>query len=164
VIRLSCSVAPWPGQLNRYACSYMSSLVSELEHELLPRFTDWANRLRAECPNVRANVFSHSVGSLTEYQGHGLGIDCLLTDTPDERPDNVALVVDVQHLTTVPLIDADVCWGHPSGHVEAEFSFDPQDASSEVLKNLYADLPRLYDALVAAAKRGKPSDCDAQHA
>ena len=142
----------------------MSSLVSKLEHELLPKFTDWADRLRAECPDVTANVFSHSVGSLTPYQGHIIGIDCLLTDAPDDRPDNVALGVDVQHLTTVPLIDADVCWGHPSGHVEAEFSFEPQEVSGEVLNDLYADLPRLYDALLTAAKRGKPPDWDPTHA
>jgi len=142
----------------------MNSLISELENELLPKFTDWAKRLRAECPNVQAKVFSYSVGSLTPYQGYIIGIDCLLADVPDDRPDNVALGVDVQHLTTTPLIDADVCWGHPSGHVEAEFSFDPQEVSDDVLNNLYADLPRLYDALLASAKRGKPSDWDTGHA
>jgi hypothetical protein len=142
----------------------MNSLVAELERELLPKFRDWANRASAECPNVKANSYSHSVGSRTVYQGHGIGIDCLLLDTPEDRPDNVALCVDVQQLTTVPMIDADVCWGHPSGHVEAEFSFDPQEVSGEVLTDLYADLPRLYDALLAALKRGKPSDWDAGHA
>ncbi|MGH7852712.1 MAG: hypothetical protein ACREP3_04685, partial [Candidatus Binatia bacterium] len=65
-------------------------------------------------PEVKANVHSDSVGSLTEYQGHQIVIDCLLKDTPDDQPDNVALSVNFRHLTTNPKIDADVCWGHPS--------------------------------------------------
>jgi hypothetical protein len=138
----------------------MKSLVVELEEKLLPTFRDWANRLSVEYPNVKANVYSHSVGSLIAFQGHGIGIDCLLVGTPDNRPDNVALSVDLQHLTTGPTIGADVCWGHPSGHVEAEFSFDPQEVSERVLTDLNADLPRLYDALLSATKRGKPSDWD----
>jgi hypothetical protein len=71
----------------------------------------------------RERVLS-SVGSLTPYPGRIIGIDCLLAHAPEDHPDNVALGVDVQHLTTVPLIDADVCWGHPSGHAEAQFSYD----------------------------------------
>jgi hypothetical protein len=140
----------------------MNSVVAELEEKLLRTFYDWASRLSAECQSVKADVYSHSVGSLTEYQGHSIGIDCLLIGTPDDRPDNVALSVELQRLTTSPLIDADVCWGHPSGHVEAEFSFNPQEVSETVLRDLYADLPRLYDALLSAAKRGKPSDWDGQ--
>ena len=142
----------------------MNGVVENLEHKLLTPFNELAERLRAEFPNVWTKVYSQSVGSLTEYQGHQIVIDCLLKDAPDDRPDNVALGVDLRHLTTVPKIDADVCWGHPSGHVEAEFSFDPIEVSDQVLTDLYSDLPRLYEALIAAVRRGKPSDWDQSHA
>jgi hypothetical protein len=98
------------------------------------------------------------VGSLTNYQGHDLGIDCLLTDATPDQADNVALSVEVRHLTTTPLMDAAVCWGHPSGHVEAELFPDPVPMSSETLDKLEAHLPILYDAVELALKRGRPPD------
>lgn len=107
---------------------------------------------------MKAKVYSQDVGSLTEYQGHQILIDCLLTDAPDDQPDNVALSVSLRHITTNPKIDADVCWGNPSGHIEAEFSPGPLEVSDKVLNELYAVMPRLYDSLTEAIKRGKPSD------
>jgi hypothetical protein len=134
------------------------SLVKRLERELLTPFQECAERLRTQFPNVWTRVESQSVGSLTEYQGHQIVIDCLLKDAPDHQPDNVALGVGLQDLTANPIIDADVCWGHPSGHVEAEFSSEPIEVSEQVLIDLYADLPRLYVSLIEAIKRGEPSD------
>jgi hypothetical protein len=136
----------------------MHPVAEKLERTLTAPFKEVAERLSNQFPNVVANVFSGSVGSLTEYQGHHIGIDCLLTDAPADQPDNVALCVDLRHLTTNPKIDAGVVWGHPSGHVEAEFRPEPLEVSGEVLRGLYAELPRLYEGLVEAVKRRKPSE------
>jgi hypothetical protein len=138
--------------------SLLYSIVESLEQKLLTPFRGLADHLSSQFPNLVINVYSQSVGSLTEYQGHQIVIDCLFIDAPLDQPDNVALCIDLQHLTTNPRIDADVCWGHPSGHVEAEFSAEPLDVSDKVLNDLYADLPRLYDSLIEAVKRRKPSD------
>ena len=127
-------------------------------------FEGLAEQLSTRFPNVVARAFSGSVGSLTEYQGYHVGVECLLTDAPDNRPDNVALSVDLWHLTTTPKVDAGVCWGHPSGHSEAEFRPGPLEVSSEILNELYVELPRLYESLVEAVNRGKPSDWDEGHA
>jgi hypothetical protein len=52
---------------------------------LMTPFKELAGRLSKEFPNVVTNVYSGNVGSLTEYQGYQIGIDCLLTDAPAER-------------------------------------------------------------------------------
>jgi hypothetical protein len=142
----------------------MNPIVETLERELLTPFREFAEQLSATYPNVQARVYSHEMGSLTEYQGHGIFIDCLLTDAPGNLPDNVALCVDLAHLNSSLIISADVYWGHPSGRVEAEFSFDPVEVSDKVLSELYADLPRLYEALTEEVRRGKPSNWDEGHA
>jgi len=132
----------------------MSSVVEILEGELIALFEDLANRVKDQFPNVSARVYSHPVGQATDYQGHSIGVDCLLHDAPE--PDNITLQVCLVHLTTEPKISADVCWGHPSGRVEAEFLSEPVDVSDEVVKNLYSDLPRLSENLVEAVQRGRP--------
>ena len=141
----------------------MSSLVETLEAKLLVPFENLAKRLSNQFPNVRAQVYSYSVGSLTEFQGHSIGVDCLFTDAAFDETDNVALSVDLAYLTTLPRISAGVGWGHPSGHSESLFgvggsSTEWDEVSDEVLENLYADLPRLYKYLIEAVRRRKPSD------
>ena len=141
----------------------MNTLVSNLERELLAPFREVAERL-CKFGNVSANVYSQSVGALTEYQGHQIVIDCLLTNAPDDQPDNVSLSVDLQKLTSMPKINADVCWGHPSGYIEAEFSNADLNVSDKVLADLYSQLPHLYDVLVEAIRRKKPSNWNLPHA
>jgi len=140
-------------------------LVKKLEKRLLPEFQKIADRINQTVPNVSARAYSSSIGSLTEFQGHSFFIDCLLSDASYDETDNVALGVELCHLTTIPRISADVCWGHPSGHSVADFpdywigsSNDWLIVSDEVLKDLYKYLPRLYEALFTALKRRKPGD------
>ena len=138
----------------------MKPLVATLEEQLIASFRELAKSICSQFSNVSAEVHSHSVGALTENQGHLIGIDCLLLDAPDDQPDNVALSVDLQHLTTIPKVDADVCWGHPSGYIEAEFSSESLEVSDEVLRDLYSQLPRLCKSLIEAIGRRKPSNWD----
>ena len=139
----------------------MNELVEKLEKELIPEFRALADFIAHEFPTVHATAFSHSVGSATEYHGHGMGVDCILENPSDEDSDNVALTVSLAFLTTQPRINADVCWGHPSGHLEANlFSLSEShwpEASEEILDRLSADISRLSDVLVEAVRRGRPS-------
>ena len=139
-------------------------LVKKLEERLLPEFEEIAEKIRNEIPDVFVKVYSSSSGSLTEFQGRDFLIDCIFTDYYRET-DNVALGVNLCHITTIPRISADVVWGSPSCYTEGEFyewygSFTENGlkVSDEVLENLYKDLPRLYEALFTALRRRKPLD------
>jgi hypothetical protein len=141
----------------------MDALVEKLEKELIPAFEALADRVVREFPTVNARAYSHSVGSATDYHGHSMGVDCLVEDASDDESDNVCLTVSLAFLTTQPRVNADVCWGHPNGDIEASFfsdwesAFDWPEASVEILDRLCADIPRLSDALLKAVKRGRSS-------
>ena len=142
----------------------MHPLVKKLEERLLPEFERVADQIRREIRLVNVRVYSREVGLATEYQGYGFYIDCIFTRDCGEA-DNVALSVGLFNLTTEPKIFADVVWGHPSGYCEAEFparsSVSTNDflvAADEAIADLYRNLPRLYDALMTALKRRKPTD------
>src|SRR5436309_1898920 len=98
----------------------VTNVVHELEQRFLPGLQKVAAEISAQFPRVKATTWSSPVGSLTDYQGHDLGIDCFLTDANSDESDNLVLSIGVRHLTTTPLIDASVCWGCPSCHTEAE--------------------------------------------
>jgi hypothetical protein len=137
----------------------VTNVVQELEKRLLPSLQKVAEEISKQFPRVKASVWSSPVGSLTDLQGHDLGIDCLITDAGPDETDSVALSVGVRKLTTTPLIDqAGVCWGASSGQVEAELYPDPIEVTDESLQELEAQLPFLYDALKRAVKRGHPPD------
>lgn len=139
----------------------MNPLVAKLEKRLLPEFRKIADRINQTIPNVSARVCSSS-GGFDEYLSHHIGVDCLLENV--DEPDNITLEINISKLNTLPKINADVCWGHPSGHIEAEFindwmnSDDLPEISDKVLEDLYDFLPKLYEALFKALKRRKPSN------
>lgn len=94
--------------------------LTETRMRILPMPRDLEQRLRAGHPRVRLTIYDSPTGSLTEWQGHDIEIDCLLEKAALEEPDNVALSVALCRLNTTPMIAAaDVTWGHPRGHVEA---------------------------------------------
>ena len=133
----------------------MSLVVETLEAKLFVPFENLAKRLRNQFPNVSAHAYSRPSGS-PEYDGQIICVDCVITDALSEA-DNIALVIDLMHLNTQPKIIACVCWGHPSGYVEAEVSSDWLEVSDDVLENLYAELPRLSESLVQAVRKRKPN-------
>lgn len=149
----------------------MNPLVKKLEERLLPDFESVAEKIRTIISDVSVQVYSSSIGSLTEFQGHDFWIDCIFIK-PISETDNVALGVELCHITTIPRIYAGVTWGSPHVYTEASFyDIYPESESSkwagsftenglkvsdEVLEDLYKDLPRLYEALFEALKRRKP--------
>ena len=127
-----------------------------LERRLLPLLTECATRLSAVFDRVKIKTFHGSVGKLTEYQGHHVGIDCLLPVNGDEC-DNIGLEISIRHIDVAPELDsACVVWGHPSGYIEAELLDDPRPFSSQELDRLVEELPALCRALETALKRGRP--------
>ena len=135
-------------------------VVQDIETKFLQRLEDLAESIREEFPTVEVEVWSSSTGSLTDWQGHDMGIDCSILDVPLDRPNNVSLIIGVMHLMTEPkLCDAGVCWGHPSGAVEAElFDGDQMPYNESTVAVVQERLDELVAALRAALRRGKPSN------
>ncbi|NMO18149.1 hypothetical protein HPC49_14170 [Pyxidicoccus fallax] len=131
--------------------------VTKLRHELLPLLEEQVRQLQLEHPGVAISVWDSPVGSRTTYQGHCLGIDCVLANQGSNEPDNVALELSVKHLDREPLIDAAIVgWGHPSDHVEADLVVEPVAFSEEQLRRVLDRLPELIAALRRALHRGRP--------
>jgi hypothetical protein len=133
----------------------------DIERRFLPQLELLAADLRASFPHWQIHVSSHPTGRLTPFQGHDLSIECLNPRASGE-PDNVALTIALCHLDRNPKLMADVCWGHPSGHVEASLHHDWTTSSdwpavtNESIDALDRALPRLFDALRTALDRERP--------
>jgi hypothetical protein len=136
------------------------STLTELENRFLPVFRKMATEISAEFPRVHMNVWSYPVGALTDYQGHGLGIECSiptnLTDPADQvQMEFVALMINLKHLSIQPEIDSVlVSWG--SGQVEAKMSLQAGEISESRLVEVENGLPKLFVALKSAIMRGHP--------
>jgi hypothetical protein len=136
------------------------STLTELENRFLPVFRKMATEISAEFPRVHMNVWSYPVGALTDYQGHGLGIECSiptnLTDPADQvKMEFVALMINLKHLSIQPEIDSVlVSWG--SGQVEAKMSLQAGEISESRLVEVENGLPKLFVALKSAIMRGHP--------
>jgi hypothetical protein len=129
-----------------------------MEERFLPALQGHVSRLSLSFPGVRLKASSWSAGSKTDLQGFEVGIDCVLRDARSDRPDSVALVVSVMHITTGPLLQsADVVWGHPSGAIEAELSdLRGLPYTHEIADSVQERLPILVEALELALERGGP--------
>ena len=137
----------------------MMNVTQELESRFLLSLHRIKSEIEVESPQIRATVRSIPIGSLTEYQGHSVGIECILPAVASDMPDNLALIITVKHLTTVPQIDsAGVYWGHPAGYVEVELFPDSIVFSHAALDEIESSLPKLLEHLKVAIKRGRPPD------
>ena len=123
-------------------------IVEVLEERLLGRLEEAATRLTRQYPRLKIQTWSAPVGSLTAYQGHDLGIDCLDPAARESEPGSVALTIGVRHLTSEPMLcTADVCWaqGGPSGGLD--LLPEPVAWSLEALRSVEARLPELIESL-----------------
>jgi hypothetical protein len=131
--------------------------VSQLRSRLLPILRKWEQQLRMEHTDLTVNVLDGVVASLTDYQCHGIAIECLLKNPAPEYANNVALDVSVKHSHKTPVIDAaEVAWGHPSAEIEADILMAPVEYSAERLDEIVGQLPELFDGLQRAILRGCP--------
>jgi hypothetical protein len=135
-------------------------IVEDLDWRFLPRLEAEADRLRREFPQHTFWTGSRSSGPRTglPFSFHSVYIDCMIPDVDDRtRPDDLCLEIRARHIATEPLLDtADVCWGHPSGHLEIDLLPKPVPADGEHLDRIESQLPALLAALRRALERGRP--------
>ena len=127
--------------------------VGELESRFIPLLNSTRARLLERFPACRFTVYTHSVGRLTSYQGHSIGLEGLWPKAPRDRTDNVALSIGLSHLTSEPMIvDAGVAWGGDGAHpdVGLELIYEPVPFSDAALADLERDYPRLAKVLEQA--------------
>ena len=119
--------------------------IAWLEGRFLPLLEEACAAISLEYPAYKFNVWSSAVGSMTDYQGHNLGLECLLPDATDDEADNFALLIGAMHLTTEPMIcEACVEWsqgGHPD--IRIELLSEPLPFSSEAIDQIVLQLPEL---------------------
>ena len=134
--------------------------LKQLEDRFLPVFRKMAMEISAEFPRVHTNVWSYPVGALTDFQGHGLGVECSIPINPADSTEqvqmqNVALMINLKHLSSKPEIDSVmVSWG--SGQVEEKLVPEAGEIDEKKLLGIENDLPKLFKVLKTAVGRGKP--------
>jgi hypothetical protein len=131
--------------------------VTKLQDRLLPDLSLLVARIGEKYPDVRAKTFSVSVGAATGFDGHSIGIECLLPNVPSNEPDLIAISLQFGHLSEKPtLLDADVCWGHPRSHCELSLFEEPVPLNDATLSSLAGRLPELERQLTVALDRRRP--------
>lgn len=133
--------------------SHHHPLVLRMEAELLPLFQAALPSLAQAAPQVLASVFAFSTGTQGAFLEYRFGISCLLDAVPDDQPDELALLVSVSGLDGEASVAAEVRWGQPSGHSEAQAVL-----ATASMPALHAALPALLAALRKALERGRPAD------
>ena len=145
----------------------MHPLVIQVEKLFLPEVERLASEMRQLFPALKFNVWRSPVGVLTQYQGYDFGVECVFPTNTVNISDNVALSVELFHLTSTARVMAQVGWGHPSGDIEASFS-DWQssaqwpEATPTVLAELEQSFPKLILAFRSAVQRGTPPTSNSQ--
>ncbi len=133
--------------------SHHHPLVLRMEAELLPLFQAALPSLAQAAPQVLASVFAFSTGTQGAFLEYRFGISCLLDAVPGDQPDELALLVSVSGLDGEASVAAEVRWGQPSGHCEAQAVL-----ATASMPALHAALPALLAALRKALERGRPAD------
>jgi hypothetical protein len=139
-------------------------LVTQLEQAFMPRLREIAASAEWLRAGATLTVWSYTVGGATSFDGHSLGVEALLPDRPAHAADNVALSVDLCHLSSEPKVMADVAWGDPAGVVELAFrdewstNSDWPHATPEVLAELGRVFPELVATFELALRRGAPPE------
>jgi hypothetical protein len=136
------------------------STVKDLENRFLPIFRKMAAEIAVEYPKVHSNVWSYPIGAMTDYHGHGLGVECAVASNTGDPADQsqvefVALMINLKHLNTGPKIDTVlVSWG--SGIVEAQLSPESVEITEDNLAEIEKHLPEMFGVLKSAVRRGHP--------
>lgn len=140
----------------------MHPLVEQIDQLFLPGLERLASQMRGQLPALEFNAWQSPTGTLTEYQGYDLGLECVFPQAADNAPNAVALTIDLCHLTSTPRLMASVGWSGPSGQSEAEFrdwseNADWPEATSETIEEPRRTFPALVQAFGSAVERGVPS-------
>jgi hypothetical protein len=127
-------------------------IVSELEAVFLPLFEHLKDLLSVQYPAYSFHIWSSATGSLTSYQGHDLGIECVFPEAKPQESNCVAASIGVWHLTTSPEIcDFGVGWcAGASPEVSGDLLERPLPYSRENAEALAERFPELEDLFLSA--------------
>ncbi len=126
-----------------------------LENRLRERLEPFAKHIRQGFPGMQVNIVANQWGQATGADGYIIYLICVLPDV--NEPDNLALEVSFHDVSTAPSAVADVCWGHPSTCIEAEWNNGEVRFTAAAEESFFNALPTLMIAFEDALKRGKPS-------
>jgi hypothetical protein len=116
--------------------------------------------LRSTFQNDKFSIESNPWGQATGADGYIIALSCLLFGVAHDAPDNVALEISFRSVSTTPTAIADVCWGHPSGFIEAEWRPGIEairfDVSAQ--EDFFAFLPALQVAFEESVRRRMPHE------
>ncbi len=128
----------------------------ELQAELHGVFSSAMPQFRSAFPEWKFSLGSAPWGQNTGANGYAVWFEGMLSRARSSEVDTLALVVDISHVDTTPEIGADVCWGHPSGYVEAEWSPGRAVLNDNTRRQLFDSLPSLLEAMARALRQGQP--------
>ena len=117
-------------------------LIDELNLRFMPVLTRMAEQLAQDFPGMKVNLYSHAVGTKTDWQGHDWGIDCYFPDAPERMPDYTCVSVEAGRLTTKPILNAAIGWP-----VQEQVFPEYRDANDDIIEKILQELPRLFEAL-----------------
>ena len=125
---------------------------SDVELEFL------ADRLRATFRDDKFVVEGNPWGQATGADGYIIALSGLLSGVGHDAADTVALEITFRSVSSAPTAIADVCWGHPSGFVEAEWRPDmgPVEFDGNAQDDFFAFLPKLQVAFEESVRRRMP--------
>src|SRR5580692_2444693 len=86
----------------------------DFQNKVVQLFKSEQDELSPQFANVSFSIGNHG----NEPNGY-LSLSALFTEASLDDPDLLELVISINTLNPSTKINADVCWGHPSGHVEA---------------------------------------------
>jgi hypothetical protein len=137
--------------------------VAVMEAKFLPLLQQLKLQVATEYPEFNFKVWSSSIGSATELQGHTLGLECMFPDASNQESNCLSIEIGVKHLTTVPMIyDSSVAWGsgdHPE--ISIELIDQPLPFTSESFEKVSQLFPNLAStfrtALHSWVHRGRPN-------
>lgn len=132
-------------------------VADELAGALLPGLELFASEISAEFPEIRTSAFVHDTSANAVWPRFDLYVESNFSERPREQADEIALEITLDLRQDPPRFhNADVCWGHPSGEVEAMLAIDGLPYSPESLATLRDGLPTLFEAMRNALTRGHP--------
>jgi hypothetical protein len=137
----------------------MHPLVKQLEGIFLAHLDRLAIELRQQYPGLTFTIWSTPTGTLTDYQGHDLGIECIFKRDSKTHAENVALMVEMCHLTSAPRLMGEVVWSQGSDHSDTSWREwrlmnEWPVASQEAVSDLESTFPELISAYRKAVAQG----------
>ena len=132
-------------------------IVDQLALTLLPNLERFASEMSDEFPGIRTRAFVQETSANAAWQRFEVYVESNFSERSRRQADDIALEITLDLEQDPPRFrNADVCWGHPSGEIEAMLAIDGLPYSAESLATVRDGLPTLFEAMRNALARGHP--------